>query len=553
MPQIHKLPKELISKIAAGEVVERPVNVVKELVENAIDAEATEIKVYLAEGGSKEITVVDNGLGMGKEDLERSFERHTTSKIASLGDLEGIASLGFRGEALFSISSVSHLEIASRPKDSEEGHQIKVQDGRIVESGSVGMPVGTRVNVRDLFYNVPARRKYLKEAAVESKKVLDLLVEFGMAAENIDIRLYHNEKESLHVVSTTDKSARARNLFSESLYKNLLPIESGASDIELSGFVSKPEASRKSKTKQHLFINGRIIKNGFISDTVRAAYGNLLEARRNPPYILHLTMPASALDVNVHPKKEKAKFIDETTLRDFVFTAVKTALESQDLTEIKHGYSGLGKELSPVFEELKSSTGKVKDSDLDTGEILQVHDLYLLKETPEGLLVVDQHAAHERILFEYMSQNLKEKASAETIKLDDPVELKLDASDFALLENNLDSLKRLGFTVKKENNSVQIKEIPTVFEGRNLEKLILNFLDDLQSGNNPNNIDDHTEMALSYLVCRGAIKEGDKLDIQQRRWLLNQLEETKSNYTCPHGRPAKVLIPTKELGNWFKR
>lgn len=552
MPKIHKLSKDIVSKIAAGEVVERPASVVKELVENSIDAKAKSITVTLKDAGLKEIIVSDDGVGMNKEDLLECYKRHTTSKVKTLADLDEISLFGFRGEALASISAVSNIVISTKTKKNLEGYFIDLIDSKINNQGILGLPIGTTVEVKNLFYNVPARKKFLKSNNVELKYVTDILTRVALAHLDISFKLFHNGKLLLDIPSDKNYKQRVEGLFSDKTFSNLIGLTSHENHFKLEGFISAPQIARTSKATQYLYVNNRYVKDDLISNVIKKAYKTLIDPKKHPPYILFLTIPHKMVDINVHPQKIEMRVFNKEELLDFIYKSVETVLQQNDLTYIKQGYKVLNDYMNTSIENLND----VKIPDFNDNffefQTLQLHNLYLVKEVKDGIELIDQHAAHERIIYNALISSYKNKLMS--VVLDNPLILKLEVNDYLILLDNLRVFKKIGFEIKDlGKNTVKVLKAPVLLVDRNMEIVILEVLDEIETYGMPKRIDSKAKQAMSYLACRLAIKDGKKLNSSQRQWLIEQLDETNIKYTCPHGRPTKVHILLGELHNWFKR
>jgi DNA mismatch repair protein MutL len=554
MRTINPLPKNLIAKIKAGEVVERPSSVVKELMENSLDAKAHYIHVYLEEGGIKKIVVKDDGIGMNPEDLLISYLPHTTSKISSEEDLFKIGSFGFRGEALASISAVSLMTIKSRQGGNESGNMIELKEGILENQSSVGMPIGTEIIVESLFISTPARRKFLKDPSTELRYIVDILTRFALAHTNVGFRLTHENKTILDLPVENSSEERIKNILGSGIGEVIIPVNHENRYGKIHGYITKPQASSRSRTHQHLFINSRTVHDGMINQAVIESYGNLLEPRAFPPYVLHIDLPFENVDVNIHPKKQEVGFAFPSEIKKLVEEGIKQALELHNLT-----YTELGE--SDEYHMDRATAGILRElvipwnlKDIKNLSILQIKNLYLVTMTNNGLLIVDQHAAHERILFEQFKEAFtSSQENPTTYKLDKPVIFDLSPSESMELSEKLEIFQKLGFDIDTfGNNSFKLSAIPQVFKTRDLPKLIREVLHDLEQGNEKN-LDRETERTLSFLACRTAIKAGDPLQEDERKRLVEKLLESKTLYTCPHGRPTHIELPIAHLDKLFKR
>lgn len=568
MPTIHKLPDLLISKIAAGEVVERPAYAVKELIENAIDAQADYIRIDIEKSGTAKIVISDNGIGMPQEDIELSFLPHTTSKLKTEEDLHGIKSMGFRGEALSSIASISQMTIQSRTKDSAGGIQIEIQDGTILQIKPVGMPQGTTVIVENLFSPVPARKKFLRSSQTEFRHILDIVIDQALAHPTIRFFLTHNKKTLLDVPQHPDIHERIHTLLGTSMFSNLIPIFFEDSYVTIHGYISKPQM-HSTTIKHYLFVNKRRITDTKISQTIRETYGTLLDPHTQPIVVLFFDIPPEMVDVNVHPRKEHIHFHNQEIVLKAIKTIISETLQTKNLTYqdkrwsksdsfedflIRDGstntYAGkaLKRDVSSFLIEDK------KEIDVDV-EIAQYHDLYLVTQTEKGILLIDQHAAHERILYEEFAESFKKRKEViEKFKLKKVVIIDFPVNDAEIMRENLEKFNQLGFEIDEfKGNTFKVSTVPTFFHDRNIPELILEIVADISQDANVKNIDIRSHRMLTYLACRSAIKSGEKISQEERKELLKKLSKCKEQFTCPHGRPTQIEINLKDLGKMFKR
>lgn len=560
MPRIKLLAPHIISKTAAGEVVERPASVVKELVENSLDAGASLIKIFIQNSGLDRIEVVDNGDGMDVEDVLISYKPHTTSKILDEMDLTRISSFGFRGEALSSIAAVSKLAIQSRVSTHYVGHRVDLEGGEVIRSMPAGMPVGTMIEVRDLFFNTPARKKFLKSAPSEFRNILDVVVNAALSFGHVGFTLINEDRVVLDLPRYQTIEERTAALLGDPIASQLLPFSLEDVHFKVAGYISKPQLSSIGKSHQYIFVNKRFVSNNIISAAVKDAYGSLLEPRSHPALILFLELPYELVDVNVHPRKEEVSFYDDSLIFDFVKKAVQLALDAHDLT---YTTDILGNDLENPKKALPYLFGHLKDSvdawqvydSTKQPEISQINNLYLVTSTKKGLAIIDQHAAHERILFEqFLDVYEKFADNGEKHTLTSPLVFDLSIQDAELLLDNVEILFKLGFDLESFGvNTFKLASVPKVLSGANTLDLINSILEDLRSGKKPSNINEKSIKTISYLACRGAIKSGEYLNPQERVDLLEKLAKTKTNYTCPHGRPVKLEITMRELEKMFKR
>jgi len=579
MRTIHLLPSDIIAKIAAGEVIERPAYAVKELVENSLDAGATSIDIHLTDYGLKKIIVHDNGEGMSKEDLTESFKLHTTSKIDETHSLLGIASMGFRGEALASIASMSDMMLQSRTCDDTVGTSITLKAGKIVVQTSVGMPVGTSIIIENLFYATPGRKKFLKSDRTELRHIIEQTIYQTIAHHNVSFTLTHNKKQLFTLSASKTFTERVPFLFSKKILSSSIPIEKKDAYFSVYGLITQPQFSLTASNKQYIFINHRHVTDTFINQTIKQAYGSLLPKQRFPGFILFIDLPFEMVDVNVHPRKEQVSIRNKEQLGIFLQQAIRELLatyvppDSQPSglftfsdDDMTHSVAGnmLREEVSPWL---------VRDSEQEKpfSEPIQIQNMYIVMPNNAGVMLIDQHAAHERILYEqYRSSFTKNSHKYNMFKLNKPILIDLTIEEKIALEDNEQIFKSMGFAFAKRNDDYYIVAIPVLFQDRNIEQLIKEILETFLQQELPlphhatrrattlikagmTNIDAQSEQTIKYLACRQAIKAGDSLNINEMKRLLDQLEKTKNNLTCPHGRPTKIQVNMEELHKVFRR
>lgn len=548
MGKINLLPDNVVSKIAAGEVVQGPANVVKELIDNSLDADATRIKIYIENAGLKKIKVIDDGIGISKEDLLKAFHPHSTSKLSDISDLESILTLGFRGEALNSIGSVSTATLSSRTFASTSGYKIINFGGEVSSLEHYGMPEGTEVTVENLFYNVPARKKFLKSASIEFSKITQVVSSLAVAYPQVGFDLYHNSKQVLVLPPNQSFEDRVSEVFGDTFMQGLIPVKLSHPHITITGYISRPQDSTRSRNNQHLVINNRPVIEKTIANKIHATYGNLLEAKSQPSFVLLYKFAPELVDVNVHPRKDEVRLISSSLVLELTEEAVLTTLQKHNLTYIKQGF----KQANAYI--LNESSIDNYSAEVSLENILQVHNLYLIQQTSNGIILYDQHAAHERILYEQFLEIFEKGRTASSVELSTSEILNLAPQDFNLMLDYLSVLEELGFKLEEfGKNTFKITHAPELLIDRNLSELILNVLDEITNDTFPKLVDDRTKRALSYFACRSAIKAGDYLTPTQRTNLLKDLASTNTNYTCPHGRPVKVEVSLTDLEKMFKR
>jgi DNA mismatch repair protein MutL len=585
--RIRVLPVSLANKIAAGEVVERPASVVKELIENAIDAEAVHIDVVLKQSGKELIQVVDDGTGMSPEDLKMAFKRHATSKISTVADLEKIETLGFRGEALPSIASVSRVEIKSRQSDEKLGHVLYLESGNIVSDKRTAGPAGTNISVKNLFYNTPARRNFLKSDSAELQQILTVLKRFFLAHPEIDFQIFSNDTELFHL-SAGDIEQRIRDVFGSEVFNGLIPMNESLGGIELSGFISRPDKVRRNRNNQFLFLNGRPIQDRSLQHAVLQGYGNLIEHGTYPTYCLFLEMDTHLVDVNVHPTKMEVRFTNDRSLYYFFMSSIRKIFNEvkvipkmgeqgsdaflarfQDqaptdiATELKSrkrymSRQGGGSQLSLAYftpkEDATDASGMTEKgaaADVDV-QFWQIHQRYILSEIKSGMVIIDQHVAHERILYEKIRKVLRNQEQSVGQHLLFPQTITLAMDDFLVFREMMPLLQKIGFGIKSFSGTTVVADaIPTDVKVGRETQVILDIIDYYKEGEDKN-FEPYDRMAAAF-ACKNAIKSGESLSQAQMHAIVDQLFACESPYFCPHGRPVIVTIDLDELDRKFKR
>lgn len=585
MPKIRILQEDLINKIAAGEVVERPASVVKELLDNSYDAGATHISIDIQEGGINKIHIVDNGEGMDKEDAEMAFKRHATSKIQQIEDLLNLKNYGFRGEALATISAVSKVTLKTRKKDQNLGTEIKIEGGQITLTTETGAPQGTSILIEDLFYNVPARKEFLKATSTEYKEILDIVDSYAIANPGTGISLVHNDKTIYNLPSDDKLEDRIRSILGSDTFEKLIPLFFEHPHLEIYGYVSKPELASERKKRQYIFVNKRPINNRSIAFNVKDAYGSLIPRNSYPVFLVFLDLPTNVVDVNVHPRKEEVKFSNDQFINTSVRSCVKSALNRTDLTPgaqdkgvprspfaspfVKNPFSPpttpqttkTSKPFSdPFWNAPYADPFGGMDDTLTPGSgmnsnFLQIHNLYIVAETETGLLIYDQHAVHERIIYEQLiSKHQKKNQTGQTQGLLTPIVLNLSAQESTILAEHLETLKEAGFEIEEfGGNSYKITQVPAILSQFDIKGIIHEILDDLEEHQETKKVDSQSNKILTYLACRSAYKAGDLLHQEEIAAMIEKLKLADIEYTCPHGRPVKIELTWKELSRMFKR
>lgn len=574
MGNIQYLPAALVSKIAAGEVIERPAYAVKELVENAVDARADHIRIDIEQSGLKSIVVTDNGEGMDASDVAIAVLPHTTSKLYEEDQLAGITTMGFRGEALSSLAAVSDITIKSKRRNDKLGTRIELKNGAVEKIGATGMPDGTVVSIEGLFHNVPARRQFMKTGPTEFRRILDVVVAQAMAHPGIRFFLTHNKKTIIDVPANQTEAERVAALLGTDASSRLVPVWVELPYITVSGFIAKPQLSIRSPQKNFLFINNRSVKNKQLISTIKESYGTLLQPQSYPVVVLFMKVPYEAVDVNVHPRKEEVRFIDSDSVYRAVEEAITKTLATNDLTFYDTRWRRSQKELystmrqtplvrdgntdsyaAQLLKEELFTSDKAEPLMSESNDIFQLHNLYIIVQTVKGMIVIDQHAAHERVLYErFIAAYKRKKLADEQYLLPSSVALHLGAGEAETLREHMESWKDLGFDIHEYGaNTFIVSAVPRLFKDRDIHEIIGEMLADISQGAKVKDIDSRTQRMLAYLSCRSAIKAGEPLTKQQMRDLLAELETTPNNATCPHGRPTKVEMSLKEWHRKFHR
>ncbi|EKD41299.1 MAG: hypothetical protein ACD_73C00773G0006 [uncultured bacterium] len=591
MSVIKVLPDQLINKIAAGEVVERPAAVVKELVENALDAQATRIEVDLEDGGKKSIRVHDNGVGIHPDELRLAISRHATSKIAEVDDLDNIGSFGFRGEALASIASVSKLSLKSKRRDlAASARQIIVEGGNIIDESETSHPEGTTVQIKYLFYNTPARLKFLKTSETEISHVLDYLTNAALANPHVAFRVNHNGNKVLFTEGRNNLTELVALLFDKDLASNCFTVSKVQGDLMVSGLVANPEVNRSQSRDIHLFVNGRPVKDKMLIHAAVEAYRDLLMRGRYPFVVLFINLPGTMVDVNVHPAKTEVRFLNSQIIHRLVIETIREKLITSpwiqkpapaqmqaetDCREPKFNLS-LSQNSSPpaiinnndVISHLKAqidetavvppvkgyqtSGRKIPYRDLKIiGQFLAT---YIVCEGVDKMVLIDQHAAHERIGFEKLLLKY-EQGGIPAQELLVPHNFDLKPSETEILKQLVGDLKPLGYDIEHfGGHTFVVRSEPVLLMGKvNVRDLMVDLIGDAIEKGCLTSIFDHLHHVLATMACHAAIRANHRLDISEMQALLNELDEYQLTSFCPHGRPAAVEVDKYEMERWFKR
>ncbi|NCN03684.1 MAG: DNA mismatch repair endonuclease MutL [Candidatus Pacebacteria bacterium] len=560
MAKIKHLTTDVIAMIAAGEVAERPSQIIKELIENSLDANAKRIEINLENSGLDLISITDDGDGMCEEDLRLCWNKHTTSKIVFKEDLESVLSFGFRGEALSSIAGVCKLTIQSRERDESSGYKILIENGKQKEAQPFGTPIGTTVVVENLFAEVPARKKFLNNSSLELKKIIDVVTQIALINQNVTFSVFNNGKNILNTgLSNKDLLSRISYLLGNQISSKLVEINSHSDQFSISGFISKPQLSRRNKNYQFLYVNGRSIADSNLSKIIKLTYGSLLEPHAQPIFVLDIKIEPKKVDVNIHPHKRKVEFLDKSDLIFYLQNVVEKTLADNDLTYTFDKYQQKNLVLrdrhtiAHTRDFLKESTQIFNVKEFPVAEeIIQIDNTYLIYQSKDGLAMIDQHAAHERILFaQFKDQFIN--TLPQPVKLEKMLLLDLSLTDLESLKVLSDFLNKLGFKYVENNNKIHLSHVPQLFLKHDYLSLITELLDNYNLGSKDNLVDSQTLRVLNFLACRNAIMAGEYLTMAERRNLIEKLDATTGAYTCPHGRPVRVVISVTELEKLFLR
>lgn len=592
--KIRILPEQLANQIAAGEVVERPASLVKELLENAIDAGASELTVEVEQGGKRLVRVSDNGCGMARDDLLLALERHATSKIASAADLFALHTLGFRGEALPSIASVSRLRLTSRPADQELGWQLYAEGGTVRQVDAVGTPAGTVVEVRDLFFNTPGRRKFLRGDETEFGHLADVVTRLALARPDVHLRLVHNGRTHLEAYRHQRLEERVAALLGRSLAADMLPVEADSGSGELlTGLVGVPALNRSGTSHLYCYVNGRFVRDRVLQHAVLDAYRTLLEKRRYPVAVLFLDLPPETVDVNVHPTKHEVRFREQQRVHDFVAGAVRARLLDDGAAApflVATASARSGAEPVTAGSAAEEARGRVQEALLAYGErpsepvppvwraagkgealswqqpaplqpplpagwrvIGQYLNSYLVCQAGEDLLLVDQHAAHERIGFERLRAQLR-AAGIERQRLMFPVVIEFDHRQAAVVGEHLADFARLGFELEPfGGRAFTLTALPQLLAGAEPERLVRDMAEELAQIGRGSSLEAALDQVLMRLACHAMIRASQPLTVPEMETLLADVSAIDFGSHCPHGRPVLRRLGRAEVERFFHR
>ena len=597
MPVIRPLPPELINQIAAGEVIERPSSVVKELVENSLDAGATRIEVEIEAGGARLIRVRDDGGGIAADELPLAVASHATSKIGSFDDLEHVASMGFRGEALASVSSVARFALTSRAQDQDAAFRIEVDGGRLQAARPAQHPQGTSVEVRDLFYNVPARKKFMRAERTEFAHIDDLLKSLALARGSVEFRLSHNGKPVRIWKAARDEQAqlqRVAEVLGDEFPAQSLRIDHAAAGLHLSGWVGLPTASRAQADSQYFYVNGRLVRDRIVAHAVRQAYADVLFHGRHAAFVLYLELDPAGVDVNVHPAKHEVRFREQRLVHDFLFRTLHEALAqtraglgtlpaTEPTPMASYPYASpapvawpgpssqsrlsLGTREAPLadYAALLGASPSIAVAppplpETAEGEapplgfaIAQLKNIFVLAENAHGMVLVDMHAAHERITYE------KLKAGRVTSNLRSqvllvPLSIAVSAKEAAAAEEHAEALAEWGLELSRSGPAtIVVRRIPALLEGADVAQLSRDVLSELAQHGSSRRLQELENELLSTMACHGSVRAGRRLTLPEMNALLREMEATERSGQCNHGRPTWVQLSLAELDKLFMR
>lgn len=644
MSEIKILSEQLRNQIAAGEVVERPASVVKELVENSIDAGGSRIVVEIIAGGTELIRVTDDGKGMSREDAELALERHATSKISEEADLHNIGTMGFRGEALASIASVSQFRLRTKKKGEVEGTEVVCNGSNVESVEAVGCPEGTQIEVKNLFYNTPARKKYLKTLGTEYRQILEALNAVALAYPGVSFSLIKDGKIVYDVPAANGEAAlldRVRALLGKSVADEMIPVFYGGGDIQVTGLIGRPSIARSSRRAQSLFVNKRPVQNNSVAYMVRDAYGTLLMDGKKPMFVMMIEIHPKLVDVNVHPRKSEVRFVDQREVCRVVRRACKAALEvhvvapkierqgdvfggdrfervssgeaggelggdvggdvstqeyrsapevgsggfvgrpgpnitrfepsgGSSSVSVEQNYMGqpdrvdvqgamefnenfsFGKKESLLAVDQRERAG-LGSENLSMLPLAQVANSYIVAQNSDGLVLIDQHAAHERVLFEKFKDAWEKRPLAKQPMLV-PMNIELSHQEIAVFEENKEVFESLGFEIDAfGGNTFAVGAVPSDASRVNVEKLLIGILDDLVNERKVKSAEERKIKILEYMACRTAIKFGDPLTMEEMKGLVKEMDATAGVLTCPHGRPTMIPLTFDDLEKKFGR
>jgi DNA mismatch repair protein MutL len=567
MARIKVLTPKIINMIAAGEVVDRPSSVVKELVENAIDAGATQITVEVKGDGRELIKVTDNGLGMTEDDAVLAFERHATSKVASVDDLDRITTMGFRGEALPSIASVSEIEVITRTEGEDVATRLVLRAGRVEERTKSSRAVGTTIKVMNLFFNAPARAKFLKSKATEVRHITKTFATHAMSQYGVTMKLVRDRRVILSLPLADSVEERVGGILGRSFGENSIPVDVSDEYIQLCGFLSRPEEARSSSGHISIFVNGRPVESRMIMRSICRAYGNTLPSNRYPTGVTMISIDPAEVDVNVHPTKRQIRFRRERDVAQFVGRAVQSALTSRRMVPPLLARPPAGQpratSMPPPHVPLRSKEGilvsepkraySAAETETEPGvnPIVQIKNSYILAESAAEFYVIDQHAAHERVLYEETRRNLEGRDPV-VQKLLFPESLEVTPEEEEVIDEHLDSIRKVGFDLRKFGRRTYVVEaVPAGLKEAMRKTILTDMIDEFIEIRSQS--DDMYHLLAAAFACKAAIKAGDRMTQEETKSLLERLFSSRMPFACPHGRPTMIRLSWEEIERRFLR
>ena len=579
MDIIQLLPDHVANQIAAGEVIQRPSSAVKEMLENALDAGSTEIKLFIKDAGKTLLQVVDNGSGMSKADLKMCFERHATSKIKSADDLFNIQSMGFRGEAMASIAAIAHVEVTSKLTDKELGTHLIIEGSKITTHEDCASLNGTSMKVKNLFYNVPARRNFLKSDQVEMRHIVEEFTRIALANPKVKMQLFHNNSELFHLPSSNLRQ-RIVNIIGDKKNETLVPIEEETTLVKITGFVGKPEAAKRTRGEQYFFVNKRFIKSQYLHHAVSKAFEEVIAYNYFPSYFINLSIDPKLIDINIHPTKTEIKFEDENAIYAIIRATVKRSLGvyniapsldfSQELSfdldfsnkepktlrqptiKVDSTYNPFEKKseytLEKVIEWKQPTLSEEFDSNNELNELSQIGNHFIAVPNENGLLLIHQRRAHKRILFEYF-KNILSQQKGQSQQLLFPKEINLNNTELEFIVSMQKELNAVGFIFEFNDGTLVISGIPPECQEENLHGIIENLIEQAKNSEQLNiNLKDNLAKSLATSL---AISEFKKLADEEMKSLKNELLKCKSPSVCPSGKRTMINLKTADLEKYF--
>ena len=582
---IRILPKDLIAKIAAGEVIERPASAVKELVENSLDAGAKRIQIEIESGGRKVIRVSDDGCGMSGDDLEIAFQGHSTSKITTLNDLFSVQTLGFRGEALSSIAAVSQIHARSSPPGANVGHAVELEEGNLVRSTQTASSGGTLIEVRNLFFNTPVRAKFLKSDATEMGHITDTVVRLALAEPQVQFSLFHNRQEVFVLAPAEDFFTRVAEFFGKDIAERMTPVTFNDGYLGITALLGSPEHTRANARGQYIFVNRRYVRDRLVLHSIAEGYKDFVEPRRYPVVVIFLSLDPGEVDVNVHPTKIEVRLRNSGPVHSRIVSSIRDTLREKALalslpqptypaaTGPGASYQGpTHPETGPIIEEalrqfferregqaasaparIPWTTSVESERKFDGRNLLQIHGNYIVEETPSGFNVIDQHALHERILYEELLDRIKREALPAQ-KLITPETVHLGGKDLALIMRVAETLRRLGVQIEAfGGNTALVRSVPQILPNLSPRAIVEGLLDELSEEDLPEEPEQLVEKVASVLACKAAVKSGERLSPVEMKSLIERSERLAGRLQCPHGRPTMLSFSLSQLEKRFRR